>query len=358
MKVLALNSSARTEGQSKTELMLSHLVEGMREAGAEVEIVNLRDKKIKVCVGCFTCWTKTPGQCVHQDDMTEELFSKWLAADVCVYATPLFHHTVNAAMKIFIERTLPIYEPFLLESEDRWVHPLRHKHPAVVVLSVAGFPAMSAFNGLTHYVNFLFGEEKGRLLAEIYRPGAEYMIHADKKRNDILDATKSAGNELVKFRKVSPETLARIEQPFSNNLTDFAEMANCMWRTCIAEGITRKEFEKKDIIPRPDSLKTFMLLLAEGFNPEGAKDTRAVLQYDFSGQVEGSCHFIIANGTINAEIGPAEKPDLIIKTPFDIWVDITTGKADGGQMFMEEKYKAEGDMDLLLNMSKLFGQNH
>ncbi len=358
MKVLALNSSARTGGQSKTELMLSHLVEGMREARAEVEIVNLRDKKIKVCVGCFTCWTKTPGQCVHQDAMTKELFPKWIAADVCVYATPLFHHTINATMKIFIERTLPIDEPFLLESEDRWVHPLRHKHPAVVVLSVAGFPAMSAFNGLTHYVNFLFGEEKGRLLAEIYRPGAEYMIHADKKRNDILDATKSAGKELVKSRKVSPETLARIEQPVSNNLTDFAEMADCMWRTCIAEGITRKEFEKKEMIPRPDSLKTFMLLLVEGFNPEGAKDTRAVLQYDFSGQVEGSCHFIIANGTINAEIGPAEKPDLIIKSPFDIWVDIITGKADGGQMFMEEKYKTEGDMDLLLNMSKFFDQNH
>jgi multimeric flavodoxin WrbA/putative sterol carrier protein len=358
MKVLALNSSARTGGQSKTELMLSHLVEGMREAGADVEIVNLRDKKINVCVGCFTCWTKTPGQCVHQDDMTKELFPKWLAAEVCVYATPLFHHTVNATMKIFIERTLPIDEPFLIEKEDRWIHPLRHKHPAVVVLSVAGFPAMSAFNGLTHYINFLFGEEKGRLLAEIYRPGAEYMIYADKKRDDILEATKTAGNELVKFRKVSPETLARIEQLFSNNLTDFAEMANCMWRTCIAEGITRKKFEKKGMIPRPDSLKTFMLVLAEGFNPEGAKDTRAVLQYDFLGQVEGSCHFIIANGTINAEIGPAEQPDLIIKTPFDIWVDITTGKADGGQMFMEEKYKVEGDMDLFLNMSKFFGQSH
>jgi len=47
MKVLALNSSPRTGGQSKTELMLNHLVKGMREAGAEVEVVNLRKKKIK-----------------------------------------------------------------------------------------------------------------------------------------------------------------------------------------------------------------------------------------------------------------------------------------------------------------------
>lgn len=44
MKILALNSSPRTGGQSKTELMLTHLVAGMQEAGAEIEVVNLREK--------------------------------------------------------------------------------------------------------------------------------------------------------------------------------------------------------------------------------------------------------------------------------------------------------------------------
>ena len=44
MKILALNSSPRSGGQSKTELMLKSLVEGMREAGAEVEVVDLREK--------------------------------------------------------------------------------------------------------------------------------------------------------------------------------------------------------------------------------------------------------------------------------------------------------------------------
>jgi len=61
MKILALNSSPRGDGQSKTELMLTHLVKGMREAGAEVEIVDLRMKSIKHCIGCFTCWTKNTG---------------------------------------------------------------------------------------------------------------------------------------------------------------------------------------------------------------------------------------------------------------------------------------------------------
>ena len=41
MKILALNSSPRGGGQSKTEIMLNALVAGMREAGAEVEVVDL-----------------------------------------------------------------------------------------------------------------------------------------------------------------------------------------------------------------------------------------------------------------------------------------------------------------------------
>jgi len=356
MEVLALNSSARTGGQSKTELMLSHLIDGMREAGADVDAVNLREKNIKNCIGCFTCMTKTPGKCVLKDDMTGELFPKWLESDLIIYATPLFHHTVNATMKTFIERTFPICEPFLLERERRWVHPLRRKQPAAVVLSVCGFPEMSAFGALAHYAKFLFEQgEKGRLWAEIYRPGAEYMLETVAKQKDILDATRQAGRELVEAHRVSPQTLARIEQPIANNFSDFAEISNCMWRTCIAEGVTRKKYAKEGMIPRPDSIETYMLIMSMGFNPEGAGDTKATLQFEFSGSVEGSCHFIISDGTIKTRAGKSEKPDLVIKTPFDVWMDVVTGKADGGEMFLEGKYEVEGNAEFL-EMKKFFGR--
>jgi multimeric flavodoxin WrbA len=50
MKVLALNSSPRSGGESYTVMMLNPLVEGMREAGADVEVVNLREKKLKIAL--------------------------------------------------------------------------------------------------------------------------------------------------------------------------------------------------------------------------------------------------------------------------------------------------------------------
>jgi len=194
MKVLALNRSPRGEGQSKTEIMLNYLVQGMQEAGAEVEVVDLRKKKIRNCVGCYTCWTKTPGICLHQDDMTQELFPKWLASDLVVYAFPLYHFTINAAMKTFIERTLPVAQPFFEERQDRTTHPLRHKHPKAVILSVAGFPEMSVFDQLSFWVQFIY---KKILVAEIYRPESQGLSGNDKKAQAILEATRQAGREIV-----------------------------------------------------------------------------------------------------------------------------------------------------------------
>jgi len=347
MEVLAINSSLRKGGESRTEMMMNHLVEGMREAGAEVEVVHLREKKIRYCIGCYTCMTKTPGKCVHKDDMTNELFPKWLESDLVVYATPLFHHTVNAPMKAFIERTFPICEPFLEQDESgRWVHPLRHKGPAAVVLSVCGFLEASAFEALSHYVNFLFHDEK--LVAEIYRPASQAIAQSayKDKLDDILDATRQAGRELVESMAISAETMARIKQPI-DDIQAVRDMGNLYWKTCIAEGITPKTFERRGMVPRPDSIETYMTLMRLGFNSQAAADTKAVLQFKFSGEVEGSCYFTVDKGTIEARLGTADKPDLAVEAPFEVWMDIVTGKADGTQMFIEGKYQAEGDISLM-----------
>jgi multimeric flavodoxin WrbA/putative sterol carrier protein len=356
MKVIALNSSARSEGISKTRLMLEALVKGMVEAGAEVEIIHLRDKKVKHCLGCFTCWTKTPGICVIKDDMTDEIFPKWLKADLAVYATPLYHYTVNATMKAFIERTLPVIEPFMVRESGLTHHPLRHQPPKAVFLSVAGFSESSVFDHLRSYVTLLFG--KG-LLAEIYRPAAEGMVQPEfrEKMNDILDATVQAGRELVESMKISEPTMERITQTLGADFDSQAKMANAFWKTCIKEGVTPREFTEKGMIPRPDSIDTFLMIMSSGFNPKSAAAISAVLQFNFSGEVEGSCYLRIENGKIEAREGTSEKPDLVVETPFEIWMDIITGKADGQQMFMQQKYKTIGDIALLLRMKDLFGKH-
>ena len=349
MQVLAINSSLRRGGESRTELMMNHLVEGMRDVGAEVEVVHLRQKNIKYCIGCFTCMTKTPGKCVHNDDMTNELFPKWMESDLVVYATSLFHHTVNAPMKVFIERTFPICEPFLVEGHSgRWAHPLRHRQPAAVVLSVCGFLEESEFEALSNYFNFLFHGENERLVAEIYRPASQLMTQLPYKDKlyDILDATRQAGQELVESMAISPQTMDRIKQPLGD-VQSLKDMSNVFWKSCIAEGVIPKTFERKGMVPRPDSIETYMMVMLVGFNSPAAADTKALLQFNLSGEVEGSCYFTIEKGTIEATLGTADKPDLTVEAPFEVWMDIVTRKADGMQMFMEGKYQVDGNISLM-----------
>jgi hypothetical protein len=131
-------------------------------------------------------------------------------------------------------------------------------------------------------------------------------------------------------------------------------MGNLIWKTCIAEGLTPKEFAEKGLAPRPDSIETFMAIMPMGFNPHAAGGFKAVIQFDFSDDVEGSCHFKIEDNKIAAFPGSADKPDLTIKTPFSLWMDIMNGKADGQKMFMEQKYKVAGDISLLMKMNQLF----
>lgn len=351
MKIYAINSSPRGSGQSKTHLMLNQLVNGMRDAGARVEVVNLREKTIKNCIGCYTCWTKTPGKCLHKDDMSLELYPKWQDSDLVVYATPLYNYAINAALKAFIERTLPSLESFFEISDGRMFHPLRHQTPAVVVLSVSGMPDEEHFDPVSAHFNYMLTSPGRNLVAEIYRPAAEMMTNPifKAKYNDVLDATQQAGRELVQSSNIAPETMARIRQPIIEPGM-FADMANIFWKSCITEAVTPKEFYSKKMVPRPDTLKEFMLLQPFGLNSDAVGERQVVLQFNFTGEVTDSCYFIIEKDNIAVEAGAIENPDISIKTQFEVWANIMTGKTDGPQAFLEQQYIVDGELELMIKL--------
>ena len=291
---------------------------------------------------------------MHKDDMSKELFPKYVESDLIVMATPLYHYTVNALLKTFIERTLPVAEPFLVLRDGVTRHPRRHPQKPVVAVSVAGFPEYSVFDQLSSYMNYLF---KDKLVAEIYRTSSEVMsvLMKEERVRDALAATVQGGRELVESMRISDETMQRINQPISDFET-MAPMANLYWQTCIEEKVTPLEFRKKGLVPRPNSIETYAAMMKLRFNRERAGDTRAVMQFLFSGEVEAECCFRIEAGAFDVVAGRAEHPDLTIASPFEVWADILTGKADGQQMFQEGKYTVEGDVSWLMKMNELFGE--
>ena len=237
MNIIAFNSSPRSNDTSKTELILQKFLEGARRAGAATKTVYLRDYKIRDCLGCFSCWVKDLGRCVQKDDMAEQLLRQWyLQADIAVLATPVYHMTMNARMKRFMERTLPMFDPL---GTVTGVRPYRfEKFAKVVVVSVCAFWEQSMFDALSLTVRSLFGPD---LVAEIYRNSAEALVVPElKPRVDkVLAATIQAGEELVRDGKVKEETMAAVTQELAPAAL-MAEMARQWWLTAIEEAKGKK----------------------------------------------------------------------------------------------------------------------
>ncbi|MDO4200026.1 MAG: flavodoxin family protein [Clostridia bacterium] len=98
--VLILSGSPRKNGNS--ELLCEEFLRGADEAGHEVEIVTLFDKKINYCKACYYC-EGHGGTCVIKDDMAE-ILEKISEADVIVLASPVYFYSICAQMKAVIDR--------------------------------------------------------------------------------------------------------------------------------------------------------------------------------------------------------------------------------------------------------------
>ena len=105
-KVLIISSSPRKNGNSQA--LCEQFAKGAKEAGNQVQLIRLMEKKIGFCYACDGCM-RNSGICVQKDDMAEiiQLFQE---ADVIVFATPVYFYGISAQMKTFIDRMYPIWQ--------------------------------------------------------------------------------------------------------------------------------------------------------------------------------------------------------------------------------------------------------
>lgn len=104
MKVLAICASPRKGGNS--DVLCDQFLKGAAEGGNLTKKINLAEKRISPCVACYGC-TKSHC-CVKKDDM-EGILQELIDADVIVLATPVYFYSMDAQMKMMIDRCLPRY---------------------------------------------------------------------------------------------------------------------------------------------------------------------------------------------------------------------------------------------------------
>jgi multimeric flavodoxin WrbA len=251
-KIVVIQGSPRKEGASKTDILAKAFIEGARKAGAESETIYLREKKIKQCQGCFTCWTKTPGKCIFTDDVAD-IMQKINESDLVVFASPLYHFGIIALMKKFIERTLPMIQPFLVVREDgKTTHPHRKGYKDtqnILIIGVCGFPEVEhfgAFSANFHYIANAGGDQGYNIVAEIYRPLSEVLNNPfyQAENDRVLGLAQTAGYDVVKKGFVDEDVINEIADVRLNK-KEIYEMANLAWETCIKDCMTMGEFQEK-----------------------------------------------------------------------------------------------------------------
>ena len=100
MKILGINASPKGE-KSQTRRLVMGVLEGARQAGADITFVDICGLEIKYCTACGTCYAK--GECIHDDDFPA-LLEKMLDADGIVLGSPNYINQVSAQLKTMLDR--------------------------------------------------------------------------------------------------------------------------------------------------------------------------------------------------------------------------------------------------------------
>ena len=350
MKILAINGSPKGK-RSNTWRLTSAFLEGIaakKENGgaqtAEIETLNIGSLNIKPCLGCFSCWSKTPGECCINDDM-QGVIDKILWADVVVWSFPLYYFGLPGQLKTLIDRQLPMSLPFMCTETESGGHPSRYdmSGKSTVVISTCGFyTAQGNYDCVTSLYDRLCG--KGGYTAIFCGQGELFRVKELSERTDeYLSWVKKAGQEFASDG-ITGETRGKLDQNlFPRDV--FEAMADASW------GVGESG-EKED-----PSL-VFTRQMAALYRKESWHGHDAVLDMNYTDI--GKVYRITLGQTgsrveVEPEDGFADSFTTRINTPFDVWRSIASGEIAGDEALMKHLYSVEGDFDLMMHWDDFFG---
>ncbi len=137
MKITVINGHPGPDFES-FDATLASLTERWQAHSHDVTHFTLRELELKPCIGCWSCWWKTPGLCGVSDD-THGLRREYLSSDLVLLASPLLVGFVSALLKTVIDKLIPLYHPYIELHQGECVHRPRYdRYPAVATLLEPG----------------------------------------------------------------------------------------------------------------------------------------------------------------------------------------------------------------------------
>jgi multimeric flavodoxin WrbA len=133
MKILIVAGSTNQSVNFKQRLEeLRKLIEARQW---KLTLIDLAEKEIRFCTGCFNCWWKDPGRCIHRDDL-DQIYPMILESDLMLFASPLSAGLPSWQIKAFQDRLIPLIHPYIELRQGECHHQKRYKHYPEIALLV------------------------------------------------------------------------------------------------------------------------------------------------------------------------------------------------------------------------------
>ena len=207
MQALVINGSPK--GASSNTMWLTNAFTGGFPEDVTVKTITLREKNIHPCMGCFSCWTKTPGQCAIKDDM-QEIYQDILESDIIIESFPLYFAGVPSRLRMMTERCLLFTKRYEGSPEDTFhsilemdEHSLKNKK--MVLISSCGYVSMDTmFEALLKEYDLICGNGN---YTRILCAQGELLQAGSRTRQVVnyLEEVRQAGREFIEQGAISEE---------------------------------------------------------------------------------------------------------------------------------------------------------
>lgn len=101
--------------------------------------VDVAREKPAPCIGCFGCWTRTPGECVLPADAGSAFYGEVWNADYLLFVSRITWGGLSVPVKSYTDRILPLLHPYFRKVNGEMHHRLRYgRLPAFLSVGIGG----------------------------------------------------------------------------------------------------------------------------------------------------------------------------------------------------------------------------
>lgn len=156
--------------------------------------ISFQDHPINACIGCWSCWLKTPGKCIFNDQMAAH-YHDYINSDTVVLLLDTAQGFISHQGKAFLDRTIPHYHPYIEIINQECHHVARYDR----------YPDMVFY----YNTDDLTDQEDQIIEDYLYRTAFHFKAKAYRIKNDggyqlIQLASRNAKHKQMSFAAAGP----------------------------------------------------------------------------------------------------------------------------------------------------------